>query len=435
MRQYHLFINGEAQSGGVFRPDSTERENGLIRLYPSQTDQVWEGFGGAVTDSAAYVFSLMQPEQQQELLDAYFGADGLGYTLLRVPIDSCDFSLEQYEAAPDGDPDRFDMERPLRYILPMLEAIRKRAPGITLMLSPWSPPKCFKTNGKRHGGGKCKPEHYAAWAEYICRYIREFEDRGFPVSRISLQNEPHASQTWDSCLWTAEEERAFLVGAMKPALVRNGFSGVQVYIWDHNKERVLERALEVLDDEGRRAADGIAFHWYSGDHFDALRRTHALFPEKKLLLSENCIEYSKFDLKDPVLPRNAIAHEILGDLECGTNAFFDWNMVLDSRGGPNYVKNYCHAPLLYNESEGVLRRQSTYDSLWHFARFIVPGSRRILTSSFTSEVETTAFARPDGAVALVLLNRGARRKAAVSLGGELAEITLPARSLVTLLIL
>ena len=434
MTKYHLYMDGQPVCAGDLESDREERENRLIRLYPGQTDQVWQGFGGAVTDSAAYVFSQMSTAQQEQLLDAYFGEDGLGYSIIRVPIDSCDFSLEQYEAAPDGKAEHFNMERPLAYILPMLEAIRRRAPDITLMLSPWSPPACFKTNHKRHGGGRCFPEHYDDWAEYICRYILEFTRRGFTVSRLSLQNEPHAVQTWDSCLWTEEEERIFLTRHMKPALARHGLESVRLFIWDHNKERMLDRALAVLDVEGRAAAAGIAFHWYSGDHFDALRRTHLLFPEKELLLSENCIEYSKYDLNDPFYTRNLIAHELLGDLESGTGAFLDWNMLLDARGGPNYVGNYCHAPFLYDAQQHRLDRQRIYDALWHFARFIVPSSRRILSSSFSCEVETTAFMRPDGAIALVMANRADAQTVTVSLEGHILDIRLPARALATLLL-
>ena len=432
--EYHLFVNGEASSAGEFRPDTREQENRLIRLWPEMTDQVWDGFGAAVTDSAGYVFSQMPRRLREELLDACFGPDGLDYSIVRVPVDSCDFSLEQYEAAPDGDPSHFDMTRPLRYILPMLEAIRGRRPDITLMLSPWSPPARFKTNGKRHAGGRCLPERYADWAGYLCRYALEFEKRGFRVSRMSLQNEPHAVQTWDSCLWSAAEERAFLLDYMKPALERSGLGHTAVYIWDHNKERILDRALAVLDGEARAAADGIAFHWYSGDHFAQLRKTHELFPEKKLLLSENCIEFSKYGAEDTGLARELVAHEILGDLECGTNAFLDWNMLLDARGGPNYVRNYCLAPLMYDADAGALGRRSVYGALWHFARFIPAGSRRILSSCFDGGVETTAFLRPDEQIALVMLNRGAESKLSVSLKGALAGLTLPARSLATLLV-
>lgn len=152
--KYNVYSNGTFCKEGGFRPDTEEQENHLVRLYPQFADQTWESFGGAVTDSAGYVFSVMNPDEHDALLEAFFGENGLNYTLLRVPIDSCDFSLEQYEAAPDGDPAHFNLSRPLRYILPMLEAIRKRKPDIRLMLSPWSPPKLFKSNRQRHGGRK-----------------------------------------------------------------------------------------------------------------------------------------------------------------------------------------------------------------------------------------------------------------------------------------
>lgn len=75
----------------------------------------------------------------------------------------------------------------------MLEDAQKASGGnLKLMLTPWSPPAFMKTNGQRIYGGKLKPEYRGFWAEYICRYIKEFQDRGFQVQRISIQNETHA---------------------------------------------------------------------------------------------------------------------------------------------------------------------------------------------------------------------------------------------------
>ena len=430
--KYTAYCNGAFYKAGDFRPDHEELENRLVKLYPQFTDQVWENFGGAVTDSAGFVFSQMKAEEQDSLLDAFFGENGLHYSLLRVPIDSCDFSLEQYEAASDGNPAHFDLSRPLRNILPMLEAIRKRKEDICLMLSPWSPPKLFKSNRQRHGGGKCLPEFYGMWADYICGYVKTFTDKGFTVSCISLQNEPHAVQTWDSCIWSAEEEREFLVKHMKPALLRNGLSDVKVFIWDHNKERILDRALCTLAGDGREAADGVAFHWYSGDHFDALRKVHELFPEKKLLLSENCFEYRFYGEAELSRARTTVAHEIIGDLESGANSFLDWNMVLDEQGGPNYVGNFCCAPFLYYTDQRGLQKQSIYDALWHFMHFIPAGSKRILSSAFSRDVEKTAFLRPDGSIVLVLLNRGGHIPAVVGLQDHIVELDLPADAVLTL---
>ena len=276
------------------------------------------------------------------------------------------------------------------------------------------------------------PEYYGVWAEYICGYVRAFRERGFQVAGISLQNEPHAVQTWDSCIWSAEEERDFLVNHMKPVLVRNGFKEVEIFIWDHNKERILDRALTTLDEIGREAADGLAFHWYSGDHFDALKKVHLLFPEKKLILSENCFEYRFYDEKALLNARSTVAHEFIGDLESGANSILDWNMVLDEQGGPNYVGNYCCAPFLYYSDQRGLQKHAVYDALWHFAHFITLGSRRILSSSFSSMIDKTAFLRPDGSIVLIVLNRGENAAVNISVMNSIAGLTVPKKTLLTM---
>ena len=429
LQEFTVYTNGKYSASGFLTEDTEEEEMRLLRLYPEQTDQRWGGFGGAVTDSAAYVWSRMAGAQRQELIDAYFSPAGLNYSLVRVPLDSCDFSLEPYEAAPDGDLARFDVSRPLRYILPMLEAIRKTR-AVSLLLSPWSPPAAFKSNGARQRGGKCLPEYREAWAEYLCRYVQVFRDLGFPVFGLTLQNEPHATQPWDSCRWTAEEERAFLVDHVKPALLRHGLAEVEVYCWDHNKERVLDRSLAVLAGEGRDCAAGVAFHWYSGDHFAALRQVHRLFPEKKLLLSEHCVD-RLIVAGGGQARRDKIAHELLGDIECGTSCIFDWNLLLDGQGGPNYVENYCHAPFLYQEETRTLVRQDTYEAYWHLAHFLAPGDERILSSSFSPQIEATAFRRAAGGIVLALRNSGEATALKVSLEGKLAALKVPAGALVT----
>lgn len=47
------------------------------------------GFGGAFTEAASYNFALLPAVQQEFVLDAYWGADGIGYTVGRVHIGRC----------------------------------------------------------------------------------------------------------------------------------------------------------------------------------------------------------------------------------------------------------------------------------------------------------------------------------------------------------
>ena len=188
-----------------------ERENELINLYPQLTYQEIEGFGGAITDSAGYVFSFLNEEQKEEMISQYFGSDNMKYNLVRIPIDSCDFSLGHYEAdsdEADENFEKFSFERVEKYILPLLDAAEKAYGGkLDIMLSPWSPPVYMKTNADRNLGGKLKEEYRERWAEYICRYIEEYRNRGYKVTRLTMQNEPKAVQPWDSCIYTAAEEK------------------------------------------------------------------------------------------------------------------------------------------------------------------------------------------------------------------------------------
>ena len=406
-------------------------ESQVVNIYPELSYETFEGFGGAVTEAAGYIYSLMNDEQKKKVIETYFSPEKMNYRLVRVHMDSCDFSLGLYEAmsnSEDTELKSFSFERTEKYILPMLEDAKKTAgENLKLMLTPWSPPAFMKTNGKRTGGGKLKPEYRKLWAEYICRYIREFQNRGFAVQRISIQNEPKAVQTWDSCLFTAEEEKSFLRDFLYPTMKSHGFENIEVFIWDHNKERIYERVRDTVDEETREMVGGAAFHWYSGDHFEGLELVRRLYPELKLIVSESCLEYSIFDEKNIESVTNKLCHEIIGDLNHGMCAFYDWNLLLDEKGGPNHVGNYCHAPFLYDVEKKKLLPQKTQEQYEMFSHFICPGSVRVQTTKFTEQIDTVAYRTPDGRIVLILLNKGKELEAVnIRLGKMVGSLLLPA---------
>ena len=413
--------------------DDGGREEHLINLYPQIKYQKMEGFGGAITDSAAYVYSLMEREQKRQLLTEYFGTGNMKYRFVRIPIDSCDFSLEHYEA--DGDEEdalftKFSFARIEKYILPMLIDAEKVYGGkLEIMLSPWSPPAYMKTNGERNNGGKLKARYWKRWAEYICRYIEEYRSRGFKVTMLTLQNEPKAVQTWDSCVYTAQEEKVFLRDYMWPALLSHGLNDIAVYIWDHNKERALEWAETIIDEETDHMIAGIAFHWYTGDHFEALRMIKERFPNKQLFLSEACVEFSKHSAGDSLLNAQKYAHDIIGNLNAGMSLFLDWNLLLDEIGGPNHVKNFCGAPYHFHISEKKLQEQESQSYIKHFSHYIEAGAVRIGLSRFTDKLEVTAFSK-DNRIVFVLLNRtNSEMSVFIRLCDKCAEVTVQGNSI------
>jgi glucosylceramidase len=417
--------------------EGQERE--AVNLFPDFTYQTLEGFGGTLTEAAAYTWHQMGEKVRMEFLEACYGKDGLGYTQARMAIDSCDACLGNYSAMDqEGDEElkSFSIKRDEKYILPFLRAAEKvKGESLSVMLSPWSPPPFMKTNGEKNHGGKLLEKYYGLWADYLCRFVEEYRKNDVSVKRLSVQNEPDATQIWDSCRYDAEEEKRFLKDFLYPAMKRRGLTEVELFIWDHNKERALERTLAVIDEETRSMVKGVAFHWYSGDHFEALDMIRERLPEKKLLFSEGCVEYSRFSSADQLSNARMYGHDIAGDLNHGACAFIDWNILLNSQGGPNHVNNFCDAPMMYDVVTGRLVKKLSYTYIGHFSRYLLPGSVRIGMSRYTDEIDVTAFKRPDHKLAAVLMNRTERDMPVyLRLQGQLVKLTVPGDGIGTALL-
>lgn len=426
----------ETREAAFARDEQDERN--LINIYPEIRFQTLLGFGGAFTEAAGSVLGKMPEEQREAVLQAYFSKTGLGYTLGRTHIDSCDFSLGNYSAVTDPTDTDFatmNLARDEQYILPYITRAQEIAGrDIRMLLAPWSPPAFMKTNGAKNGGGALLPEYRDAWAKYIAKYITLLIGKGVSPLAVSTQNEPKAVQTWDSCLYTAEEERDFVRDHLAPALKDAGLN-VGITIWDHNKERMFDRSQTILADKGaNEAVIGVAFHWYSGDHFEAIELTHLAHPDKLLLFTEGCVEYSRFS-KGQLFNAQMYAHDIIGNLNAGMHAFVDWNLALDAQGGPNHVGNLCDAPIMCDVDAGTVETKLSYHYIGHFSRYIKPGAVRVGKTVYTAGLEVCAFQNPDGSLACVVLNRGAQELPfTLRLNGKTCKLNAPAGSLHTAVI-
>jgi len=186
----------------------------------------------------------------------------------------------------------FSIDRDRVALLPMIQAAQQVAGRkLQLLVSPWSPPAWMKSNGQMNGGGHLLAQYRAAWARCFVEFICAYEAEGVPVWGVSVQNEPEAVQTWDSCVYTAEEERDFVRDHLGPALTAAGLGHVRILIWDHNRDRMVERADSVLSDpQAAQYIWGTGFHWYVEDHFEHVQMLHDAWPEKHLLFTEGCQE-------------------------------------------------------------------------------------------------------------------------------------------------
>jgi len=377
-----------------------------VSIYPRLRRQQFHGFGGAFTEAAAYSYQQLPAEKQKAFMEAYFGESGLRYRLGRAHLGSCDFSLGNYACKESASDPLFRTARDEKYLIPMiLDAHAAAGKPIALMLSPWSPPAGLKTNGDMNHGGKLKEEYRHLWAECMAKYTAFYRAKGCDVRLLSIQNEPAATQTWDSCIYSGKEEGRFAL-LLRAALDAEDCSDVKILAWDHNKDVLVYRAEDTLSVPGAETAvSGFAIHWYTGDHFDAVRLTREQWPEKSLWFTEGCVEYSRFDGMTPLQKAEMYAHDIIGNLNAGICGSIDWNLLLDSKGGPNHVGNFCEAPVMLNEDSSDFLIMSEYYYIGHFSRFLASGAICLGCSAYRDNVEATAFENPDGSRAAVLLNR------------------------------
>lgn len=380
----------------------------LVKVYQNRKHQKIIGFGGALTESSGYVFSRMSPESQKRFLNLYFGEAGNNYSFCRLVIQSCDFSLAPrayLDNGGDSELSSFSIDEDRRYVIPLVQAALEKNANISFLASPWSPPAWAKTNRDMCNGGRLRRSKYGIWADMIAKYVQEYRNEGLRIGWVTVQNEPQARQTWESCLFKARQEITFASDYLRPALDKANLTDVRILIWDHNKERILERAEALIESDKADAINGMAFHWYSGDHFEALAEARNIIGDQRdLIFSEGCEAYSAGDHTKDVSYAEHYAKEIIGDLNAGSNGIIDWNILLDDQGGPNHVGNYCDAPVMYDIQKDYLDVRLSYYYLGHFSRFIRPKARRILVSSFTKKLMTCGFENIDGSIVVVVLN-------------------------------
>jgi glucosylceramidase len=389
-----------------------------VFIDPTKTFQTFIGIGAAITDASAETFAKLPKEKQQEFLQAYFDKEkGIGYTLVRTNIHSCDFSSDMYTYVTEGDAalNSFDVKHDKQFRIPLIKQAMATAGKLTLYASPWSPPAFMKTNNSMLQGGKLNNAFAQSWAMYYTKFIKAYEKEGIPIWGISLQNEPMATQRWESCIYTAEEERDFLKNYLGPTMQKEGLADKKIIVWDHNRDLMTQRADVIFNDpEAAKYAWGMGFHWYetwSGGQpmFENVAIVHKTYPSKNLLFTEGCAESFNADGYQKWANGERYGKSMINDFNNGTVGWTDWNILLDETGGPNHVGNFCFAPVHANTKTGEIIYTPSYYYMGHFSKFIQPGAKKINSTSSRSQLLTTAFINTDGKLAVIVMNQSDKK--------------------------
>lgn len=415
---------------------STNSSGPLLTIDATKRFQTHLGFGGAITEAAAY--TAMEGRSKQafdEVVALYYGAEGLRYNLTRIHMNSSDFALGNYTYVDHGDEDlsTFSIHRETLYVLPFLKQALSLKPEMKILISPWSPPAWMKDNHYMNHGGSLLPKYYSTWAQYFVQFIHALHAHGIQPWGVSVQNEPAAKQTWDSCVYTPEQEYTFVKHHLGPALKHAFQDTLKLLVWDHNRDIMMERVEPILSDpELKDVVWGTAFHWYGEEAFVNVAAVHERFPSFHLLFTEGCIEGGPRPGSWDTGER--YARNIIGDFNAFNEGFIDWNLILNEQGGPNHVGNYCDAPLLWDRPKQTLIKNSSYYVIGHFSRYIRPGATRIgLSGALPEGVMATSYENPNGTMTIVLLNSSTQKQTlSFKIKNDVTAFTLPEKSVVTL---
>lgn len=421
------------------------KENEIsVFVNPKKTFQTFLGIGGAITDASAETFAKLSKSKQNELLNAYYTKDkGIGYTLARTTIHSSDFSSESYTYIDENDTElkSFSIKHDREFRIPLIKKAFATANGkLNMFVSPWSPPAFMKSNKSMLKGGSLLPEFYQPWANYFVKFIKAYEKEGIPIWGLTIQNEPMATQRWESCIYTAEEERDFLKNNLGPTLEKAGLKDKKIIIWDHNRDLITQRVDTILSDkEAAKYVWGIGFHWYENwsggqNMYQNVDAVHESYPDKNLLLTEASVE--RFDASKYQHWANGERYgtSMINDFNNGAVAWTDWNILLDETGGPNHVGNFCFAAIHADTKTGELIYTPSYYFIGHFSKFIERGAKRISSVSSRSPLLTTSFVNPDGKVVTIVMNQSDKKiKYNLSIGTEAAQTEILPDSIQTLI--
>jgi glucosylceramidase len=408
---------------------------------PSKRHQKITGFGGALTESSAYVLKQLPDALRTEVLRRYYDPrDGIGYTMARTHIGSCDFSVSTWSLAETpGDYELLDFSlKPMRkWVMPLLHDAQNIAgtERFRLLAAPWSPPAWMKTNNEMDRGGTLREEYAATWANHYVKFVRAMADEEkIPVWGLTVQNEPEATQSWESCVYTPEQERDFVRKHLGPTLARAGLSNIKLWGFDHNRDTLERRADAMLGDpETAKYMAGMAVHWYVSDDFGAEARVLKKYPDKQVLFTEGCVEGGARPGDWSVAER--YAKNMFGDLNAGVCGWIDWNIALDLRGGPNHVGNFCDAPVLVDTKNGKVLYQPSFHAIAHFSRYVKPGAYRIEASGGPQGLQSCAFVNPDSSIAVAVYNpTDAALDFNLAIAGERRGCHIPGHAIQTYLI-
>lgn len=423
----------------------------ILTLQPGTTFQTIDGFGAAITYSAAYNLMKMPAADRHRLLVKTFSPpNGYGWSYLRVSIGCSDFSSTEYTCCDTPGLENFKLQSDeTDYVIPILLEILKINPRARVLGSPWTCPKWMKIRSKEDleqpydswTGGHVNPRYYKEYAQYMRLWVQAMAQAGVPIHAVTPQNEPLNPGNCASTIMEWDEETAF-VRELASEFKKNGLQ-TRIYLFDHNynyDNKELQRGypLKVYSQlghfYGEELVAGAAYHNYGGSNSE-LTHIHEQAPDKGLLFTETSIgTWNRGrDLEHRLT--TDMAEIGLQTVNQWCTGVIVWNLMLDDRRGPNLDGGCqtCFGTIdIESKDYRTMTLNSHYYVISHLSAVARQGSVRIAHGSTPKDVEVSTFLNPDGNLAVVMCNKSEHPVAlSIPSGQKFLNLQLPARSVLS----
>ena len=408
-----------------------------ITIDSTRRFQRMHGFGAAMTDASAELFSRLPEDKRRAIMTELFGRKngGLGLSFTRLTVGSSDFSRTHYsyDDSPGNAPDpglrHFSIEPARQYVLPRVREALAINPDLMVMISPWSAPAWMKTT-KNLIKGQLVPAYYPAFADYLARTVEAFGREGVPVSMLTIQNEPDFEPDDYPGMRVNPPERAIIIGRHVGPVFKSRGLKTQILDYDHNWDNP-EMPLAVLgDQQARDQIAGVAWHCYEGD-VPAQTPVHDAYPDKDAWQTE--CSGGDWSPKFGEALGWMTDKLIIGVANNWGRGSLMWNLALDPRHGPHKGGcGDCRGIVTIDPATGAITRNVEYYVLGHASRHIFPGAYRIAAAKRGKGVEAAAFLNADGTRVAIIHRGSGENPVTIAIDGDHYSVPLPAGSVATL---
>ena len=279
-------------------------------------------------------------------------------------------------------------------------------------------------------GGTIRKRYLEAYAGYVVKFLRAYQEKGVEVNAVTPQNEVDTDQDsrMPACLFPQEIEVLFVAKYLGPAIEHAGLN-TKIWLLDHNYN-LWGRAIAELDDpEVNRYTKSIAWHGYIGKA-EWIQKVATAHPDAEMYWTEGG---PRIDDPNYASDWSAWSSKFTEILRNGNRCIISWNLALDETGKPNIGPFQCGGLVTIQSQTNQVIRSGQYWAFTHYSRAIKRNAVVIESEGLVPEVSHLAVVNPDGQYVAVLTNSGkAASTVQLRKASNMVEVNLPADSVTTL---